>query len=72
MEATPIRGTEGTRSDAGRNPFFSPDGQWVGFWAGDKLKKVSISGGAPVTLCDAENPYGASWGPEDKIVFGQG
>ena len=72
MEATPIRGTEGTGNDAGRSLFLSPDGQWVGFWAGGKLKKVSISGGAPVTLCDGGNPYGASWGPEDKIVFGRG
>ncbi|MDA2928155.1 hypothetical protein MYX78_13175, partial [Acidobacteria bacterium AH-259-G07] len=69
LEALPIRGTE---DGGGRSPFFSPDGQWVGFWAGDQLKKVSISGGAPVALCDAENPWGASWGPNDTIVFGQG
>ncbi|MDA2925063.1 hypothetical protein MYX65_10525, partial [Acidobacteria bacterium AH-259-L09] len=69
LEAMPIRGTEGRA----RSPFFSPDGQWVGFWEGDgKLMKVSISGGAPVTLCEAGNPYGASWGPDDRIVFGQG
>ena len=68
LEATPIQGTEG----ATRTPFFSPDGQWVGFWVGGHLKKVSISGGAPVTLCEAQNPFGASWGPDDTIVFGQG
>ncbi|MDA2928041.1 hypothetical protein MYX78_12575, partial [Acidobacteria bacterium AH-259-G07] len=68
LEATPIRGTAEGR---GRNPFFSPDGQWVGFWAGE-LKKVAITGGAPVTLCDAGNPFGASWGADDRIVFGQG
>ncbi|MDA2924712.1 serine/threonine-protein kinase, partial [Acidobacteria bacterium AH-259-L09] len=68
LEATPIRGTE---SNA-RSPFFSPDGQWVGFYADGQLKKVSISGGAPVTLCDARNPYGASWEPNDTMVFGQG
>ncbi|MDA2923935.1 serine/threonine-protein kinase [Acidobacteria bacterium AH-259-L09] len=69
LEAAPIRGTEGP--DA-QSPFFSPDGQWVGFWAGGQLKKVSISGGASVTLCDAPIPFGASWGPNDRIVFGQG
>jgi serine/threonine-protein kinase len=67
LEATPMRGTEG-----GREPFFSPDGQWVGFWAEGQLKKVSISGGAPVNLCEAKNPWGASWGSDDTIVFGQG
>ena len=68
LEATPIRGTA---EGSGREPFFSPDGQWVGFWAGGQLKKVSISGGASVTLCEAENPSGASWGADDRIVFGQ-
>ena len=52
----------------GRDPFFSPDSQWVGFFADSKLKKVSVQGGAPVTLCDAPFGYGASWG-EDGTVF---
>jgi len=66
MEATPVRGTEGARS-----PFFSPDGEWLGFWAEGQLKKVAIRGGAAVTLCDAQNPWGARWGADDTIVFGQ-
>ena len=67
FEAAPIRGT-----DVGAiSLFFSPDGQWVGFWAGGELKKVSINGGTPVILCDAAAPYGASWGPDGSIVFGQ-
>ena len=56
MEATPLRGTEGEGANYGRSPFFSADGQWLGFWAENQLKRVSVSGGAPVTLCDAENP----------------
>lgn len=44
-EGKPIPGTEGAL-----NPFFSPDGRWVGFFAANKLKKVSTSGGAPVIL----------------------
>jgi eukaryotic-like serine/threonine-protein kinase len=51
------------------NPFFSPDGQWVGFFADRKLKKVSIQGGAPLTLCDAGEERGASWAPDDTIIF---
>ena len=67
LEATPIRGTEGARE-----PFFSPEGEWVGFWAAGELQKVAIAGGAPVTLCEAGNLFGASWGADDRIVFGQG
>ena len=66
-EAVVIAGTE----DA-FDPFFSPDGQWVGFFTDDKLKKVSVRGGPPVTLCDAANSRGASWGPDDTIVFAAG
>lgn len=64
LESTPIDGTENAS-----NPFFSPDGQWIGFFAGGKLMKVSILGGAPVTICDARNPRGEAWGPDDMIVF---
>ena len=68
LDATPVPGTEGGAS----NPFFSGDGQWLGYWADDgKLKKVSINGGTTTTLCDAERPSGASWGPDDIILFGQ-
>jgi Tol biopolymer transport system component/predicted Ser/Thr protein kinase len=64
LEAAPIQGTEG-----GFQPFFSPDGQWLGFFAAGKLKKVSLQGGPPVTLCDAPDPYGATWAPNDTIIF---
>ncbi len=64
LQAEPIAGTEGAV-----NPFFSPDGQWVGFFANGKLKKISISGGAPLTLCDVPNSRGASWGANDTIIF---
>jgi serine/threonine protein kinase/Tol biopolymer transport system component len=64
LEPTPIPGTEGAV-----NPFFSPDGQWVGFFAGGALKKVSVSGGVAVTLGVASNPGGASWGSQGMITF---
>jgi serine/threonine-protein kinase len=41
LDATPLAGTDGAR-----NPFFSPDGQWIGFFANGILKKVSVFGGA--------------------------
>jgi serine/threonine-protein kinase len=64
LEARPIPGTEGAVE-----PFFSPDGQWLGFFAGGKLKKVSVGGGAALTLGDAESPRGASWGSQGTIIF---
>jgi Tol biopolymer transport system component/predicted Ser/Thr protein kinase len=64
LEAKSIPGTEGAVS-----PFFSPDGQWVGFFASGKLKKVSVSGGAAVTLSDAPQSQGASWGIQGMIAF---
>ena len=51
-------------------PFFSPDGQWLGFWADGQLRRVSISGGQPVTLGPSAPPLGASW-VDDWILFGQ-
>jgi Tol biopolymer transport system component len=62
-KATPLVGTEG-----GDQPFFSPDGQWVGFFSARKLKKISIHGGTPITLCDASIARGASWGDDGYIV----
>ena len=62
-QATLLPGTENSR-----DPFFSPDNQWVGFFADGKLKKISVQGGAPVTLCDGPNGYGASWGEDGTII----
>lgn len=51
------------------SPFFSPDGQWVGFFADGKLKKVSIHGGEPTTLCDAPINRSGTWAPDNTIIF---
>ena len=71
LEAQPLTGTEGSRAQV---PFFSPDGQWIGFYSGrdGALKKVALSGGAAVTLAEATQPFGASWGADDTILLGQG
>jgi eukaryotic-like serine/threonine-protein kinase len=63
-EIRPIPGTEGAHQ-----PFISPDGQWVGFFAGGKLKKVALAGGSPVILCDTISNRGGSWGEDGTIVF---
>ena len=67
QEPTPIRGTEGALE-----PFFSPDGQWVGLFADGEIKRVAVTGGAPVTLCEVDNPFGPSWSSDDTILFGAG
>jgi serine/threonine protein kinase/Tol biopolymer transport system component len=61
-------------SDGARYPFFSPDGQWVAFFAEGKLQKVSVMGGEPLTICEVPpvGRGGGSWGPDDMIVFSAG
>ena len=68
LDARLIPGTEEELT----SPFFSPDGQWVGYWATTgQLKKMAVSGGAPIILCEAVNPFGVSWETDDTILFGQ-
>ena len=68
FESTAIAGTEG-----GSFPFFSPDGEWIGFFTGRELKKVALSGGAPSSLSPVESFVGgASWGRDGTIVYSTG
>ena len=53
----------------GTSPFFSPNGQWIGFVSEGKIKKVPTSGGAVEVLCDAPGFRGAAWGPDNRIYF---
>lgn len=55
-------------TDEARGPFFSPDGQWLAFWAGGKLKKIPLTGGTPIAICDAIDLRGGSWGEDGNIV----
>jgi serine/threonine-protein kinase len=60
-----LPGTEGARQ-----PFFSPDGRWIGFFSSRKLSKVPVSGGPVLTVADTGgNPRGATWAPDGTIVF---
>ncbi len=58
-----LPGTEGARG-----PFFSPDSEWVSFWSTGKLKKIALTGGSPITICDAPDLLGGSWGEDGYIV----
>ncbi len=64
LSAMPLSGTDGAR-----DPFFSPDGQWIAFFANGKLQKISVTGGAPVTICDAPNDRGGTWAEDGTIIF---
>jgi Tol biopolymer transport system component len=64
QSAEPINGTE-----HGADPFFSPDGEWLGFMAGEKLMKTAVRGGTPVALAPASRTRGAVWASDGTIVF---
>jgi|SRR5882672_4952621 len=66
FECEPIPGTDDATS-----PFFSPDGAWVAFVANAKLRKVALSGGNPIDLCESGLGRGGAWGPDGTIVFSQ-
>ena len=53
-------------------PCFSPDGESIAFWSGDDqtIKRIAVTGGVAVTICQATNPFGMAWGT-DGIVFTQ-
>ena len=68
LQAVQVPGTDAGSTE----PFFSADGLWIGFWVDGQLQKVSVSGGAPVTLADVPyNPRAPSWGTDDMILYGQ-
>jgi len=73
FESRPVAGTEG-----GDNPFFSPDGRWVGFFVAGAIKKVFLPGGASFEICRTgcdvypSDVRGASWDADNTIVFGGG
>jgi len=67
LAAKPLAGTEG-----GYYPFWSPDGRFLGFFAGGKLKKIEIRGGLPQALADAPEGRGGTWNRDGVILFSPG
>jgi serine/threonine protein kinase len=63
LESTRLSGTEGAA-----DPFWSPDGRYLGFFAGGKLRRITVEGGAQQTLADAER-YGGSWSAQGTILY---
>jgi len=56
-------------TEAAGFPFWSPDGRYIGFFAGGKLKKIDSQGGPPLIICDAPDGRGGSWNQQGDIVF---
>jgi eukaryotic-like serine/threonine-protein kinase len=65
--ATLLPGTDGANA-----PFFSPDGIWLGFDTGLELKKVAVTGGAPILLAPLKSMRGAAWAPDGSLVVSPG
>lgn len=67
LQANKLPGTNGART-----PFFSPNGNWLGFYAQGQLKRSPVGGGNPVNIAHSNSVMGASWGDDDHIVFTPG
>jgi Tol biopolymer transport system component len=64
MQALKLAGTEGASY-----PFFSPDDEYIGFFAAGRLKKIPVGGGSPVILASVLSPRGGSWGSKNVIIY---
>jgi Tol biopolymer transport system component/tRNA A-37 threonylcarbamoyl transferase component Bud32 len=69
LASTKVRMVEGTEGAA--NPFWSPDGRHIAFFAGGALKRIPVAGGAPQTICEARSdPWVVgAWGADDVILL---
>ena len=64
FEARAVAGSSGAKQ-----PFFSPDGKWVAFFAQGQLQKAEVAGGAPVRLAEAAYPFGGTWNDDNTIIY---
>jgi serine/threonine-protein kinase len=64
FDARPVPGSAGALE-----PFFSPDGKWIAFFAQGQLQKAEVAGGAPIRLAEAAYPFGGTWSEDQTIVF---
>ena len=56
-------------SSGAQQPFFSPDGKWVAFFAQRQLQKAEVAGGTPIGLAEAADPVGGTWNQDDAIIY---
>jgi serine/threonine-protein kinase len=67
LDGVDVREVKG--ADTAVQPFFSPDGQWIGFFQANALKRVPIVGGVPITMCENLNARGASWDHDGSVII---
>jgi Tol biopolymer transport system component len=67
LSSNSAQALDGTAGAA--HPFWSPDGHYIGFFAGGKLLKIAATGGPVATIADAPNSRGGSWSANDVIVY---
>jgi len=72
LDSTSAQALAGTEGASTSTPFWSPDSKFIGFFAGGKLKKISVSGGPPQTICDAAEGRGGAWNRDGIIIFTPG
>ena len=64
FEVRPVAGSSGVEQ-----PFFSPDGKWVAFFARGQLQKTEVAGGSPIPLAEVTFPFGGTWTQDDTIIY---
>ena len=64
-----LEAREITDAAGARQPFFSPDGKWIGYFTEQEMKKVAVAGGASFSLADVNISRGGSWAADDTIYF---
>src|ERR1019366_1302713 len=64
FEARPVPSSNGARQ-----PFFSPDGKWVAFFARGFMQKAEVAGGAPMRVVEAPYSYGGTWNEDNTIIY---
>lgn len=64
-----VAAVEVEQSQGARDPFWSPDGQWIAFFKGTSVWKVRVSGGEPVTVAAARRPSSGSWGADGSLLY---
>jgi serine/threonine-protein kinase len=64
FEARPVPGSSGAKQ-----PFFSPDGKWVAFFAQGQLQKAEVAGGSPIRVAEAGYPFGGTWSEDHTIIY---
>ena len=57
-------------ASGGYSPFWSPDGNWVGYFSGDRMLKIAASGGTPEVIAAVGNAFGGVWSDDGTIVYG--